>query len=240
MDKPEDQNRAQLDFYADIAQRHTDAPFGHGEADFALPFLIGQIQMRGWTSLLDVGCGSGRLLSMIDRTVRLQRLVGLEPSPDLRALAARDYGLGPDRVVAGDAVQLSYADNEFDVVSEFAVLHHVRQPRQALSEMIRVARHAVLVVDSNNFGQGGWLARRCKQAARHLGLWNALDRLRTGGKGYHLSEGDGLYYSYSVFSDIDLLRDAFATVHVTNSTGFSVDHYRDAPGVLVLALDKKR
>lgn len=239
MDKPLAQAKTQLDFYAQQAKTHVDIPFGQAESDFALPFLVGQLRMRGWTSLLDVGAGSGRILALIARQAPMQRLVGLEPSAELRALAQRDYGLGGDAMIDGDATALPFADGEFDVVSEFAVLHHLRRPRAALQEMIRVARHAVVIADANNFGQGSYLARRCKQLLDALGLWRAVDWLRTGGKGYHVTAGDGLWYSFSALSDIDLLRDAFNTVHVINATGCSVDHYRDAGGVLILALDKK-
>ncbi len=239
MDKPLAQAKTQLDFYAEQAKSHAEIPFGHGEADFALPFVIGQLRMRGWHSLLDVGAGTGRLLAMIARQVEMQRLVGLEPSADSRELAYRHYGFTSQTMIDGDATALSFADGEFDVVTEFAVLHHILQPRRALAEMIRVARHAVVVVDGNNFGQGSYLLRRCKQLLNALGLWGAVDRLRTGGKGYHVTEGDGLWYSYSAFNDIDLLRAAFKTVHVINDSGCSSDHYRDAPGVILLAMDKR-
>jgi ubiquinone/menaquinone biosynthesis C-methylase UbiE len=239
MDKSPAEARTQLDFYARQARSHVEIPFGRGEADYAVPFIVGQLRMRNWRSLLDVGAGSGRLMALIAQQAPLERLVGLEPSADLRMLAQRDYGFARDAMIDGDATALPFADGEFDVVTEFAVLHHLRQPRRAVREMIRVARHAVMIVDGNNFGQGSYLARRCKQALNALRLWPAVDFLRTRGKRYHVTEGDGLWYSYSAFSDIDLLRDRFETVHVVNGAGSSTDHYRDAPGVLILAIGKK-
>lgn len=239
MDKPAAEEKTQLDFYAQQAKEYSIQPFGHGEVDAALPFLVGQIRMRGWKSLLDIGAGSGRVLAMVRDHAPLQRPVGLEPSAELRTIARQKYGFGDGDFIDGDATALPFADNEFDVVTEFAVLHHIRQPRLALREMIRVARHAVILADSNNFGQGRYLARRCKQVLNALGLWRALDLLRTGGKGYHITESDGLWYSYSAFNDFDLLRDAFETVHVVNMLGSSTDHYRDAGGILLLAIGKK-
>jgi hypothetical protein len=36
-------------------------------------------------------------------------------------------------------------------------------------------------------------------------LWAAYNYLRTGGKGYRITEGDGLAYSYSVYDSFGLI-----------------------------------
>jgi SAM-dependent methyltransferase len=239
MDKPDEQQKLQLDFYARQATGYVSEPFGQGEVDAALPFVIGQIQMRGWNSLLDIGSGSGRILAMLRQHAPLQRIAGVEPSREMRQIAYERFGFKPFEFLDGDATRLPFADNEFDVVTEFAVLHHVRHPRRAMAEMIRVARHAVILADSNNFGQGGLLSRRIKQTLNALRLWPVVDFLRTRGKGYHVSEGDGLWYSYSVFNDFDLLEGSFNAIHTVNVSGTAVDHYRDSVGALILAIDKK-
>lgn len=239
MDKPAAEAKNQLDFYARQAEEYLIQPFGHGEVDSALPFLVGQIRMRGWKSLLDVGSGGGRIPAIIRDHTALDRLIGLEPSDGLRKVAQEKYGFAASDFIAGDATALPFADNEFDLVTEFAVLHHMRKPRLALREMIRVARHAVAVADSNNFGQGRYAARRIKQLLNALNLWPVVDFVRTGGKGYHISEADGLWYSYSLFSDIDLLREAFHTVHVVNLVGAAANHYNDSGGALLIGIGKK-
>ncbi|MDJ0795472.1 MAG: hypothetical protein QNJ51_01345 [Calothrix sp. MO_167.B12] len=71
--------------------------------------------------------------------------------------------------------------------------------------MMRVARKAIFLSDSNRFGQGSLLARWMKLALYKLGLWKWADFFRTRGKGYTITEGDGLAYSYSVFDSYDLL-----------------------------------
>src|SRR5262249_41752779 len=104
------------------------------------------------------------------------------------------------------------------------------------SEMLRVSRKAIFISDTNNFGQGSVLARRVKQAINAIGLWPTFDLLRTRGRGYHCSEGDGVYYSYSVFNDFAIIREQCASVHVFNTTGAFFDHYRDAPSVALLGI----
>lgn len=239
MDKPAAEEKNQLDFYAHQAADYLIQPFGQGEVDPALPFLVGQIRMRGWKSLLDVGSGGGRVPAIIRDHTQLERIVGLEPSEGLRKVAHEKYGFAASEFIAGDATVLPFADNEFDIVTEFAVLHHMRQPRRAITEMIRVARHAVAISDSNNFGQGRYAARRIKQLLHAVKLWPLVDFIRSGGKGYHISKDDGLWYSYSVFNDIDLLRDAFHTVHVVNLVGAAANHYNDSGGALLIGIGKK-
>jgi hypothetical protein len=42
-----------------------------------------------------------------------------------------------------------------------------------------------------------------KLALYKFKLWGAFNYLRTGGKGYLITEGDGLAYSYSVYDCLD-------------------------------------
>jgi len=87
----------------------------------------------------------------------------------------------------------------------FAILHHVQQPDVVVKEMLRVAKKAVLISDSNRFGQGGLLARLAKLAMYKTKTWSAFDWLRTKGKGYRITDGDGVSYSYSAYDSFDLL-----------------------------------
>jgi hypothetical protein len=71
--------------------------------------------------------------------------------------------------------------------------------------MTRVARRAIFISDNNRFGHGPPLARRAKVALHAAGLWPSLTHVRTRGRGYLLSEGDGVSYSYSVYDSLPTL-----------------------------------
>jgi len=71
--------------------------------------------------------------------------------------------------------------------------------------MMRVARKAVIIVDGNRFGLGSWPVRLLKLALYKAGVWKIVDYLKTAGKGYNLTEGDGLFYSYSVYDSFNLI-----------------------------------
>jgi ubiquinone/menaquinone biosynthesis C-methylase UbiE len=163
------------------------------------------------------------------------RLHGIEPVAALREVALAK-GITVDELTDGDARALAFPDGAFDVVCAFGVLHHVREHERVVREMLRVARKAVFISDSNNFGQGRPVARAAKQALHAAKLWPLANLLKTRGKGYSVTEGDGLAYSYSVFSDYALIRSQCQRVHVFNTLDAGVNPYRTAGHVAVLGV----
>jgi hypothetical protein len=77
-----------------------------------------------------------------------------------------------------------------------------------------------------------------KQTINAVGLWRAFDWLRTGGKGYHLSAGDGLFYSYSVFNNYAQVRAACKAVHQFNTVDAGRSFPTSAPHVAFLGVKK--
>lgn len=234
-DKPADEWQRQRAFYADRADRYAIEGWGEAEHDWPLAIMLGYMSITKPASVLDIGAGSGRALHLMRQRFPDLSICGIEPSSDFRTIGHRELALSADELRDGDATNLPFPDNSFDLVTEFGVLHHVRQPARAVAEMLRVARHAVYFSDCNNFGQGGALARLAKQTLHTLGLWRVADWVKTGGKGYTITEGDGLAYSYSVFDNLPEVRRRFSRVMVMNTQGQAVNHYRQAPTVVVLA-----
>ena len=79
---------------------------------------------------------------------------------------------------------------------------------------------------------------RVKGAIAALGLWRAFDYVRTGGKGYNVSAGDGLFYSYSVYNDYRQIRAACRTVHQFNTVDAGLSLRDSAPHVALLGIKK--
>jgi hypothetical protein len=102
--------------------------------------------------------------------------------------------------------------------------------------MLRVAQRAIFISDSNNFGQGGRLSRFLKQAINSVGLWPIADQIKTKGKGYAISEGDGLYYSYSVFNNYEQIATKCQSVHMLNTIDGGPNLYRTASHVALLGI----
>jgi ubiquinone/menaquinone biosynthesis C-methylase UbiE len=234
----EDEVNLQRKYYADTAAKYDSMQISdQDEHQYALAILSAMIECHGIRSVLDVGSGTGRALRYLKARHPGVRFVGIEPVEALRKVG-HAAGLSSDELRDGDVNALQAADGEFDLVCEFAVLHHVPRPAQAVGEMLRVARKAIFISDANNFGQGGLAARYLKQAINALGLWHLFDWLRTGGKGYHVSAGDGLFYSYSVYNDYRQIRAACRTVHQFNTVDSGLSLRDSAPHVALLGLKK--
>jgi ubiquinone/menaquinone biosynthesis C-methylase UbiE len=87
------------------------------------------------SALLDVGCGTGAILSELASQTSLH---GLDIDPI--ALAQCRMHASSAFLVQGDALQLPYLSNTFDIVYCHFLLLWVNDPLQALLEMKRVAR----------------------------------------------------------------------------------------------------
>ena len=226
----------QREYYRKTAEEYDSHHMASvGEHDFALAFMLSMVGFLGVRSVLDIGSGTGRGILQVKASYPDLKVIGLEPSEALRQVGYAK-GLSHQELIDGDAQQLGFADGEFDLVCEFGALHHMPDPHKAVREMLRVAKKAIFISDGNNFGQGGALGRTAKQLLRSLHLWGAADFVKTRGKGYSISEGDGLYYSYSVFSDYPQISRACQRVHMMNSTAAGMNLYRSATHIALLGI----
>jgi ubiquinone/menaquinone biosynthesis C-methylase UbiE len=223
-------------YYADTAQEY-DEIHNHDrdEHGLGLAHLMAMIEFFGIGSVLDVGAGTGFALRKLKEKLPHIRSVGVEPSPAQRAVG---YGKGLSKIelVDGDAMRLAFPSGSFDLVCEFGVLHHIPRPELAISEMLRVASKAIFVCDSNNFGQGGKFSRLLKQTINALGLWPAANLIKTRGRGYNLSAGDGVSYSYSVFTNYNQISKRCTSVYLFNTLKSGPNLYRTSPHVALLGI----
>lgn len=98
----------------------------------AIPEALGGLPPTA--RLLDVGCGTGALVSRA-REEGLDA-IGVDPDPEMAALAGSL--IGADVAVAG-LPDLPHADDGFDAVVASFVLNHVDDPRAGARELARVA-----------------------------------------------------------------------------------------------------
>jgi len=228
--------QTQRAYYAGTADRYDDMHASeHEGGKLAVSFLASAVGYLGIRSILDVGSGTGSALLRVRDVLPNLAMVGIEPSPELRAVG-HSKGLSEAELIDGDAMNLPFGDGSFDLVCEFGALHHIPDPSKAVSEMLRVARRVIVISDCNNFGQGSGFARLLKQSIHAVGLWPLADFIKTMGKGYTISEGDGLAYSYSVFKDYKQIAKSCKSVHFLNTTDGGPNLYRTASHVTLLGV----
>jgi ubiquinone/menaquinone biosynthesis C-methylase UbiE len=234
--QPVGEEQIQREYYARTAGDYDGAHIARGdEHHLALAFMVGALEFLDARSVLDIGSGTGRVLRYLKTHSPNVRRAGVEPVEALRRIAC-ESGIDAGEIQAGDACQLPFADGAFDVVCAFGVLHHVRDHARAVGEMLRVANKAIMISDSNNFGQGPGWKRTLKQALHATGLWGVADLVKTRGRGYSITDGDGLAYSYSVYSDYPMVRARCRSVHVLNTQDAATNPYRSAPHIALLGI----
>lgn len=109
-------------------------------------------QIPAGSRVLDLGCGDGRLLSMLRDGHRCD-ILGVELDRE-RMLGAIGQGV-PVLQADLDAGVPDIPSDSFDFAVLSQTLQEVRHPKRVLQEMLRVARHALVVVP--NFGH--WRVR---------------------------------------------------------------------------------
>jgi len=191
-------------YYSENAGRYDHMHTHEGSQDgFSAKFVPAILRMLDARSVLDVGTATGKGMRDLKEAMPDLFVCGVEPVAALVQEAARNGNIASGPILQASGEALPFADHSFDVVCEFGILHHVGNPAAVVREMLRVASKAVLISDSNRFGQGSLAMRFVKLVLYKLRLWDAYNYLRTGGKGYRITEGDGLAYSYSVYDSLE-------------------------------------
>lgn len=113
--------------------------------------------------ILDVGCGTGTLLTMLSRDSAAQTLVGLDYSPNMiRGVVdkTRELGLeGRVQAVCGDSERLPFAEGAFDVVTCCNSFHHYPNQAAAIAGFARVLRPGGILILIDGFRDNviGWV-----------------------------------------------------------------------------------
>jgi SAM-dependent methyltransferase len=91
----------------------------------------------GTEAALDSGCGTGALAFALAPLVA--EVVGIDTRADYLEAARADAPANA-RFLEADAAALPFEYGEFDIAASHRVLHHVRRPELAVSELARVTR----------------------------------------------------------------------------------------------------
>ena len=136
-------------------------------------YLFEQASLSDVSRVLEVGCGTGAILSEL---TELQELHGLDIDP--AALAQCQIHIPAAHLVRGDGLQLPFPENTFDIVYCHFFLLWVHDPLQALLEMKRVTKAGAAIFA---FAEPDYTARLDEPPALiPLGQWQAESLRRQG------------------------------------------------------------
>lgn len=110
------------------------------QAQLEVPILVRALGLPTGARILEVGCGRGVALPVLDRLCCPQRLVGVDIDKELLTEAAgrlREEGARAE-LHRGDVRELPFSDEAFDVVIDFGTLYHIARADTAVAEVARV------------------------------------------------------------------------------------------------------
>jgi ubiquinone/menaquinone biosynthesis C-methylase UbiE len=152
-----------------IAEADAVAQYDKGARLYMLPeykYFVWKILRRGIKNgrVLDIGTGSGRLAIELARAAGTNfEITGLDVSENMLKKAAenvRQEGIGEKiNLVTGNADNMPFRDESFDLVISYASLHHWFRPALVFKEARRVVKQggAVIIRDNRRvYGNPFW------------------------------------------------------------------------------------
>lgn len=117
-----------------------DLPAEHYQKNSSLQFGLAQnaleyLNLQENISLLDVGCGDGKITALMKERIKKGRVVGIDASPNMIQLAKKEFPFL--EFICIEAENMHFED-KFEKVTCFSCLHWIQNPRKALQNMAQL------------------------------------------------------------------------------------------------------
>jgi len=116
--------------------------------------MIQELEGKNFSTLLDIGCGTGIFLSMVLNKFNVN-VSGIDISPGMIEKSRELLGDRADLKV-GDSEHLPWKDGSFDIVTCIASFHHYPNPELILNEMRRVLRYGGSAIIADPWAPNPW------------------------------------------------------------------------------------
>ncbi|MDL1976502.1 MAG: class I SAM-dependent methyltransferase [Deltaproteobacteria bacterium] len=155
--------------------RWFDDPRNRFVYDLEKEIILKLLSPRPRERLLDIGCGTGNHLRIFD-DMGLD-VTGVDSSPYMLDIARKKMGQRAE-IRRGNAEEIPFEDNSFDIATLINVLEFTDDPARVIAEASRVARERVFIGALNSFALKG-IERRVKgifkeniyNRARFFSVW---------------------------------------------------------------------
>ena len=117
------------------------------------PFVAEELEKTECRDLLDCGCGTGPMISLLHEKDPDRHYVGLDLTPRMIEVA-RAKNLSNTEFVVGDAEKMPFADESFDVIICTNSFHHYPDPQSFFDSVHRVLRKGGRLILQDYTGPG--------------------------------------------------------------------------------------
>jgi ubiquinone/menaquinone biosynthesis C-methylase UbiE len=150
------------------------------------PTLFRDVSKGQFPRVLELGCGWGIGTTQILRRLEPSELIATdydaEMLPHAKRYVERQWSRGGVTFQQADATNLPFADEQFDAVVAFGVLHHIRDYRQAVDQIARVLKTGgVFLLEEVTRQAHFWPLGRLMPAAVLLDDSDVIDALKGSG-----------------------------------------------------------
>lgn len=99
--------------------------------------IIDQLSLRGDETLIDVGCGDGRITAELAARLPRGRVIGVDPSPAMIALARTSF---PHLTFLQTTAEELAFHQAADIVLAMSCVHWMRDPKKAFQKMVQALK----------------------------------------------------------------------------------------------------
>ena len=134
------------------------------------PDVLAELEKEPFTDLLDCGCGTGPMLTLLHEKYPEKRYTGIDLTPKMIEVAQRKQMEGVTLVI-GDCENLPFPENSFDVIICCESFHHYPNPQDFFNSVARVLRpngRLILRDMTMNSGAVRWFCNHIEMPLAHL------------------------------------------------------------------------
>lgn len=119
------------------------------------PPILEEIRKEKFESLLDAGCGTAPMLSLLTKEYPDKHYVGLDLTPEM-IRKAKEKRLPNTEFVVGDCENLPFEPESFDIVINSQSFHHYPNPQNFFNSVYKVLKKGGCLILRDNTGLA-WL-----------------------------------------------------------------------------------
>lgn len=103
------------------------------------PDILEEVKKENFETLLDVGCGTGEVIYLLSHDLKDKKYVGLDLTPAMIE-AAKLKHIENAEFIVGDAENLPFEENTFDIILCSESFHHYPSPTDFFNSVYKVLK----------------------------------------------------------------------------------------------------